>query len=264
MSATLVWLVHWNEAECRQRSRLLEELGYRVECRLAAGPQLLRDLRAAQPAAVIIDLSRLPSQGRDLGISIRHQKASRFIPLVFVGGEQDKVAALRSLLPDAAYARWEQMDTALEAALRQPPKDPVVPESVFAAYAGRPLADRLGIRPGMVLGLAGAPAEFVSLIGKPAKEITIQTIVDEECDLIVWFPRSQSELQRDIQKMASLIQKNSLWIGWPKQAARMQTDLTQVVVRQAGLAAGLVDYKICSIDETWSGLKFTRRKGSDQ
>ena len=130
---------------------------------------------------------------------------------------------LRSLLPDAAYTHWEQIDTALEAALRQPPEDPVVPESVFAAYAGRPLADRLGIRPGMVLGLAGAPAEFVSLIGKPAEETTIQTVVDNECDLIVWFPRSQSELQRDIQKMANLIQ-TKLAVDRLAQTSRKNAD----------------------------------------
>jgi hypothetical protein len=78
--------------------------------------------------------------------------------------------------------------------------------------------------------------------------------------LTIWFTKSRKELKANIGKMAVTIGEGKLWIAWPKKGASLASDLTQQDVREAGLAVGLVDYKICTIDETWSGLLFTRRK----
>jgi hypothetical protein len=79
-------------------------------------------------------------------------------------------------------------------------------------------------------------------------------------DLILWFVRSRDELERAMDKWAARVGKGGLWIIWPKKSSGIQSDLTQAVVRRAGLDAGLVDYKIASMDETWSGLRFSVRK----
>jgi hypothetical protein len=74
--------------------------------------------------------------------------------------------------------------------------------------------------------------------------------------------RSSDELQREIEGMAAQLEQGAMWIAWPKKASGVETDLSQQVVRQTGLGTGLVDYKICAIDKTWSALLFTRRKSA--
>ena len=76
----------------------------------------------------------------------------------------------------------------------------------------------------------------------------------------MWFPKSARDLEQRIDLLADQVECGGLWIAWPKQASGVKTDITQTIVRKVGLAAGLVDFKICSIDATWSGLKFARRR----
>lgn len=87
-----VRLIHWNAGEARQRAEILRAAGYEVFYKMQDGPAFLRDLRESPPTAVVIDLSRLPSHGRDMALGIRGSKATRLVPLVFVGGELEKVA----------------------------------------------------------------------------------------------------------------------------------------------------------------------------
>jgi hypothetical protein len=79
-------------------------------------------------------------------------------------------------------------------------------------------------------------------------------------DLVIWFVKRRAELDAGIERSAALAQGGSIWIAWPKQTSKLAGDLTGNDVRSVGLAAGLVDYKVCAIDETWSGLLFTRRR----
>jgi hypothetical protein len=90
--------------------------------------------------------------------------------------------------------------------------------------------------------------------------VTLRRQARGKCDLIIWFTKTCKDLENRIGRFAALTGSGGLWIAWPKKAAGVKTDLTQAIVRRTGLAAGLVDYKICAIDETWSGLKFARRK----
>jgi hypothetical protein len=81
-----------------------------------------------------------------------------------------------------------------------------------------------------------------------------------ECDLAVWFARSQAEVEKRIERLGRFAGAGGLWVAWPKRSSGVRSDLTQAVVRRIGLAKGLVDYKVCSIDDTWSGLRFTPRE----
>jgi len=255
-----VRLIHWNAAEAKERAERLESLGYVVDCAVPRGAAFLRELREQPPAAVVIDLERLPAQGRDMGLAVRHQKATRHLPLVFLGGEAEKVARARKLLPDATYATWGRVKSALRRAIAHPPTAPVVPRSALEGYSGRPLTKKLGIKPGSVVCLVGAPRGFENTLGELPAGAKLRRRAQGRADVTLWFVKRLEDLQRGIRRMGESYGQGSLWIAWPKQASGMSSDLTQQHVREIGLATGLVDYKICAIDATWSGLLFTRRK----
>jgi CheY-like chemotaxis protein len=253
-------LIHWNAAEARERALNLRSAGYAVERQDGSGPQFLRKLRERPPDAVVIDLSRLPSHGRDIGLVLRQMKATRNIPLIFVEGDPEKVARIRGLLPDAVYTTWRNIGSSLKHAIAHPPSMPVNPKSVFEAYSDTPLVKKLGIKPNSVVALANAPHDFAEKLGDLPDGVTVRTRTSTRCDLTIWFNKSRKELRANIGKMAVTIGKGRLWIAWPKKGTSSVSDLTQQDVREIGLAAGLVDFKICSIDERWSGLLFTRRR----
>jgi CheY-like chemotaxis protein len=254
-------LVHWKAAEAEEPIRRLQSLGYGVNSAMPSPPDLVKELIADPPSAVVIDLSRLPSHGSELGVLLRMRKGTRAVPLVFVGGEAEKVDRIRGVLPDATFTTWEGIAAALQKAIRAPVQRPVVPESAFAPYAGKPLADKLGIRAKMRVALLGAPPGFERLLGVLPLGAKLVEGETAGADLYVWFVRRRQELDVALPRLAQAIASNPLWIAWPKKASAEASDLVQQDVREAGLAAGLVDYKICSVDSTWSALLFRRRRG---
>lgn len=254
-----VRLVHWNAAEARQRVERLQVAGYEATYDAADGPDLLSQLRGDPPAAVVIDLSRQPSHGRDIALAIRQYKATRRVPLVFVDGDADRVARIRELLPDAMYTVWSQISVALERAIASPLPDPVVPVSRMAGYAGVPLVTKLDIKAGAAVALIDAPPGFEGAMGELPEGVMLTRQLDGHPHLAIWFVRSRQALERQIERMATLADRGGLWIAWPKKASGFDTDLSQGTVHQVALATGLVDYKVCAIDATWSGLRFSRR-----
>ena len=255
-----VQLIHWNATEAQERAEIIRIAGYEVFYEMSGGPAFVRDLGKHPPAAVVIDLSRLPSQGRDIALLIRKRKATRSVPLVFVGGASEKVERIKEFLPDAVYTSWDRIVESLGEAIQNPLTDPVVPESQFAAYAGRSVTEKLGIKAGSAVGLVAPPEGFAATLGELPEGARLRPQADSECDLFVCFARSRKDLYDRISHMVVLAEHGPLWIAWPKKTSGMGSDLTQQHVRAVGLDAGLVDYKICSIDKTWSGLLFTRRK----
>ncbi len=251
-------LVHWNAEEAEERAKILKARGYEVVHKLM-DPGSLREMRENPPDAIAIDLGRLPSQGRDLGMNIRKYKSTRHVPIIFIGGEPEKVKGIRKVLPDAVYTNWEQIEHSLEYAIANPPSDPVTPESVFDVYKETPLKKKLGLKPNTVIALIGAPDGFLEILGSLPDGVTLREQARGRVDLALWFTKSRTDLEKRIERMAEFIGEGHLWILWPKKASKVETDLTQVVVRKVGLDSGLVDFKICSVDATWSGLCFTRR-----
>ena len=253
-------LFHWNAEEAKQKASILESAEYIVEYEPFA-PQALKKLRSDPPAAVIVDLSRLPSQGRDIAINIRHAKATRNIPIIFVEGDQQKVNQVKAYLPDALYTNYKQIHIVLKEAIAHPPKVTVIPKSVFEPYKHTSLAKKLGIKPSTTLALIDPPQDFTKTLGKLPQNVTIQKQLSDQSDLIILFAETQKDLQNRMTKIIGKLQPNGkLWIAWRKKAPNTATNVTQTTVRKAGLALGLVDYKVCSIDATWTGLLFTRRK----
>lgn len=253
-------LIHWNSKEAEERAGRLRGAGHRVI--VVSDPKVdhLRAVRASPPQAFVIDLSRLPSHGRAVGVWLRQQKATRATALVFVGGERAKVAATRRLLPDAVYARWNEIRGALRRALQKPPTRPIVP-GTMAGYSGTPLPKKLAIRPGAVVALLGAPAGFERTLGALPEGARLQNHARGRPELALLFSKSQAELERRFAAAArALPEGGKLWLIWPKKTSGIESDLSEPVVRAFGLGRGWVDYKICAVDETWSGLLFSRRR----
>ena len=253
-------LIHWNEAEGAARAKTLRAAGFEsTSLAPRGGAAELRALGQNVPDAFVIDLSRLPSQGRAVAVELRRQKATRPVPLVFVDGEPEKVERIRQLLPDATYAAWEDIAGAVKSALANAPSAPIVP-STMDFYAGASLAKKLGIRPGTAVALLEAPEGFERRLDPLPPDVEIRRGARGRATLVLLFAMSMRDMRKRFATAARLLdQGGSVWIAWPKKASGIATDLNETAVRSFGLAAGWVDYKICAIDETWSGLLFTRR-----
>ena len=252
-------LISWKEDRADELAADLEATGFAVDTGALDGPSL-RALGQAPPDAVVIDLGRLPAQGRDVGVMLRTTARSRHTPLIFVDGAGDKIDRTRKILPDATYAPRGEMESAIRTAIANPVQDPVVPKSNFAGYSGTPLPKKLGIKPESAVALADAPKDFETTLGELPAGTTIIHKADSRAQVTLWFLESLADLHKGIKRMGKIAGDGRLWICWPKKASGIVTDVTQNEVRSTGLATGLVDFKICAIDATWSGLCFTRRK----
>ena len=130
----------------------------------------------------------------------------------------------------------------------------------MAGYSGTPLIQKIGIKPGHRIILRNHPASFVKDLGKLPEGTVSADRISGKANVIVYFSERLAELEKDFARLsAALVPDGMLWIGWPKKASGRPTDLTEDIVRRVGLACGLVDVKVCAIDETWSGLKFVIR-----
>jgi hypothetical protein len=126
-------------------------------------------------------------------------------------------------------------------------------------YAARSLAQKLGIAAGETVAALSAPPEFANLLGPLPVGVRLTATLSADAHRIVWFVRSRRELSAAVARLAVLVTKQTAWLAWPKGSSGVATDVNGNDVRDAGLAAGLVDFKVCSIDPTWSGLAFKRR-----
>lgn len=251
-------ILHWNEKEANDKAALISSLGYKAQAYWSSKRSDLLALTEKIPDAFVIDLSRQPSQGLAVGVFLRNLKATRSVPLIFIGGDPNKVEKSRELLTDAIYTDWNQIDEDLKNAILNPPEHPVVP-GAMDAYAGRSLNRKLGIKPGSSVMLLEPPKRFLEKLQALAGFRLIEP-QQGVAEIIILFAWSQARLD-ELFPMAvrSLDQKGKLWIAWPKKASRVSTDLSQASVRAFGLQAGFVDYKISAIDDVWSGLCFARR-----
>jgi hypothetical protein len=125
-------------------------------------------------------------------------------------------------------------------------------------YSGTPLVDKLGIKPGARLQFVTEPRDFAGLLGGLPDGTRIAS--RGSLDFAMLFVKARSELEKRFARLRDRLEPNGmLWVAWPKKASGVETDLTEGIVRTFGLESGLVDVKVCAVDDTWSGLKFVRR-----
>jgi hypothetical protein len=131
-----------------------------------------------------------------------------------------------------------------------------------SGYSGTPLVRKLGIKPGSRLALLAAPPGFDRTLGELPENVVLRRRARGPLDVIVSFCSSRAELERRLPALkAGLDPAGGLWIAWPKRKSGVTTDLGEDTVRQLGLSAGLVDNKVCAIDDVWSGLRLVYRVG---
>lgn len=130
-----------------------------------------------------------------------------------------------------------------------------------SGYSGTPLVKKLGIKPGFSMLLKYRPANYFSLLEELPPDVAYRETDDgPTVDFIHFFVKDAGILVQEFPNLKSLLGKNGLmWVSWPKKAAKVVTDVDGNLVREVGLSNGLVDIKVCAVDEIWSGLKFVYR-----
>ena len=131
-----------------------------------------------------------------------------------------------------------------------------------AGYSGTPLTKKLGVKEGSRVALLNAPHGFKRTLGELPHGVDLRSRAGSEADVVLLFVTRFTRLTSDFTKAMKMLppETGMLWVAWPKKAAKLETDLDFDLVQKFGLATGLVDTKICAIDETWSGLRFSRRR----
>jgi hypothetical protein len=252
-----VRLFHWKAEEAGPLIAKLRAAGYEVVHNAETQSPSVREIKESGAVAVVIDLSRMPSHGKYVGAWLRGSKSTRQIPLVFVGGEAEKVAALKKHLPDAIYVSLVGVGGALKKAIRNPPSDPVVPRQMMETAPGRTVAQKMGIRAGTAVGLIDPPVDYLRVIGELPEGVVMEEDPRQVCPVTVWFVHDPAEYEAALPSRRALAVRSRLWIVWQKGR---RDGLNGNFVRERALAMGLVDYKICSLDGVWSGMVFTVKR----
>jgi CheY-like chemotaxis protein len=248
-------LLHWNAAEASPTEDILRCAGFQVDFDPAFTSALMRKWREDPPSAFVIDLSRLPAQGREIAIALRQSPKTRHVPIVFCEGAPDKVKLTRDLLPDATYCRLGELVEALKNT--HPVQGPVKPAGMMNRYGSRTAAQKLGITEGGTVTVVDPPRNVARVIGElPAQA----EFVEQEGAVTLCFVHSADGLRADMSRVRGLATKSKLWFLWRKKTATDHNGVTERLIRETGIDLGLVDYKICSVDSTWSAMLFARRK----
>jgi hypothetical protein len=130
----------------------------------------------------------------------------------------------------------------------------------MSGYSGTPLPDKLGFKSGQRVAYVNAPADFGETLGELPAGVRIQDQLRGPLDLIVCFVTSRRVFEQRLPALRRAMSPACmLWVAWPKKSSGVKTDMTEDVVRAVALPTGLVDTKVCAIDETWSGLRLVIR-----
>jgi hypothetical protein len=130
----------------------------------------------------------------------------------------------------------------------------------MAGYSGTALAKKLGIKEGQAVAFLSAPGGFDRLVAPLPEGVAVRSRLGGDLDVVVFFTRRRAELERRLDALKRAIHPaGGLWVAWPKRSSGVETDMTEDVVREVALPRGLVDNKVCAIDDTWSALRVVYR-----
>ena len=252
-------LIHWKAAEAGKYVAMLAAAGHTVQYDEDLDTRSLRQWRSQPPDVFVIDLSRLPAQGREIAVALRQSPATRRVPLVFCQGAPDKVSQTRALLGDAIYCEFSHLRGSVRKALAASLAEPSVPTPMMKRYAARTTAQKLGIAAASAVMVIDPPADYLAVLGDLPSAVQVVENDDRTAGVILCFVNDLPSLQARMSELRSLARSSKLWFCWRKgkAAARGVSDGS---IRATGIALGLVDYKICSLNPVWSGMLFARRR----
>jgi CheY-like chemotaxis protein len=245
-----VLVIHYEPAEAALLADRLRREGFDAVPCTQVGTKAFRGVRDNPPDAILIDLFRLPSYGRSLAVLLRGQKSTRAIPLVFLVGDPEKAERVRQTLPDAVYAPLDRIGAALRKAISRPPAQPLMPQIHTS------LLEKLKITPESSVALVHAPDGFTL----PESPRIVRKAAN--ADVVLTFVRTAPALGRELPTLAKAVHPDRRhWILWPKKkAGSASAALSQIIIADMCKAYGLVGYKTCAVDETWSGIIVARRR----
>ena len=138
---------------------------------------------------------------------------------------------------------------------------PVVAQAKSAGYSGTPLVQKLGVKPGFRIKIKNAPREYARLVAPLPSGAKISSSFRDDVDLWHLFTRKRAELARQLPVCQREIRPGGMiWVSWPKKTSGVGSEITEDTVREVALPLGLVDVKVCAVDEVWSGLKLVQRR----
>ncbi|MGI9075107.1 MAG: hypothetical protein ACR2JB_28180 [Bryobacteraceae bacterium] len=257
-----VRLLHWNASEAATYVELLRTAGYDVEYDHEFRPGMMRLWRESPPDAFVIDLSRLPSHGREIAIALRQSPVLRRIPIVFCEGPEEKISRIQAQLPDAVYCRTGTLRSTLKRAIASPLKEPAKPTPMMDRYASKTVAQKLGIKESSTVALIDPPPDYAKVLGEMPAHVEFLEHSGELAPVTLCFVREVHSLRRRLSEVRALAASTKLWILWPKKASRAGSGLTERLIREHATQLGLVDYKICSVNEVWSAMLFAGKEKS--
>jgi hypothetical protein len=247
-----ILVIHYDPAEVLMLASRIRRENFEADVYSVRGTAGFSAIRGAPPDAIVIDLTRMPSYGRAMGALLRESKSLRKIPLVFIEGDPVKTKLVKKTLPDALFTNVLRIGAALEKAIRQAPAEPMAPVA-----PGVPLAGKLRIEPGSTVAVMYAPEGFLEKLGPLPKDARFERQA-ANATVILLFVKSVAALGRELNTISPKLQRGrTLWIIWPKKASRFKTDLTMPKIAEMCSALSLSGYKVCAVDEIWSGLAVT-------
>lgn len=250
-----VRVIHWREEEAGPLREACRKAGMEVDDPAGGGTALTRAIRDRPPDIVVIDLSRLPSHGREIAVWLRTCKATRAIPIVFAGGAPDKVSAIRDLLPDAEFCDAGGIGAVLKRVAKSAPRqEPVIPPGMMERAAAKPAAQKLGITAASTICVVDPPRGFPRLLGVLPEAVVFQ---EEAAPVTLWFVEDRGELMLSLRRMRAAAARTRLWLLWRKGST---DSVSQNLLRDLAREVGLVDYRICSVDRHWSAMLFAVKK----
>jgi CheY-like chemotaxis protein len=251
-------LIHWRKSEAAAHFEALAAGGYQVEHDEQFRPDLMKQWRQLPPDAFVIDLSRLPSHGREIAIALRQSPSTRSVPIIFCAGEPEKVAAVRLLLPDASYCDVKKLRSTVKKALSSPLHNPLRPKAMMDRYKSRTAAEKLGITAGSSVALISPPRDVERVLGRLPEDVRqVETEAgDPAAQVHLCFVHRPDQLARELSQLRRIARCSKLWVLWRKGGKAAAGDVTENLVRCHALQLGLVDYKICSVNDVWSGMCF--------
>jgi hypothetical protein len=131
----------------------------------------------------------------------------------------------------------------------------------MAGYSGTPLSKKLGIKPGTLVHTIAAPPGYRTLLAPLPDDVVFSSRLSDAVDVVHVFATAAATLRTTLPRIRKQMRADAaVWVSWPKKAARVSTDVTEDVIRAVALPTGLVDVKVCAVDDVWSGLKLVVRK----
>ena len=250
-------LVHWKPEEASEGLAVLKQAGHKVEVYSAKGGVGLSKFKSKLPEVVIVSLERLPSHGRELATWFRSTKATAAVPIIFVGGAEEKVIPARASFPDAVFCTWRGIRGAITKAIRTP--QTATPSLVCSTKA---LWQKLEVREDDVILQLGGPNNLLQTLGSDLPtSVKLTKRPSKKVSLVLLFAERLQDMNQHFQKAVDHTpDKRAMWICWPKKTSTIPTDVTQAAVMAFARGSGWTDTKICRIDDDWSGHMFRRKR----